>query len=252
MNRLANKVAVITGAGGGIGRATARAFIAEGATVGVLDRDAASVEALVRELGPATFPLVADVADEASVARAFDEVGQRDGRLDVLYNCAAVQMHDRDARVDRLELEVWTETIRINLTGVFLCCKYGVRLMLRDSRGGSIINCGSPTGVTGCGAGNDAYSASKGGVMALTRAMAIDYAREGVRVNNILPGAIETPLMAPLLADPRRRATIEAGEPIGRIGVPEDLAGMAVFLASDESSYATGANFTVDGGICIR
>ncbi len=115
MNRLANKVAVITGAGGGIGRAAARAFIAEGATVGVLDRDAASVEALVRELGPATFPLVADVADEASVARAFDEVGQRDGRLDVLYNCAAVQMHDRDARVDRLELEVWTETIRINL-----------------------------------------------------------------------------------------------------------------------------------------
>jgi NAD(P)-dependent dehydrogenase (short-subunit alcohol dehydrogenase family) len=251
VNRLANKVTVITGAGSGIGRAAARAFVAEGATVGLLDRAAGAVEALARELGPAAFPLVADVTDEASVKRAFDEVQRRAGRLDVLYNCAAIQLLHEDTWVHELDLEVWNRTIAVNLTGVFLCCKYGVALMLR-SGGGSIINCGSPTGVTGCGGEWEAYSASKGGVMALTRAMAIAYARQGIRVNNVLPGTTQTALIAPLLADPRRRAEMEEGEPLGRLGTPEDLVGVAVFLASDESRYATGANFTVDGGICIR
>jgi NAD(P)-dependent dehydrogenase (short-subunit alcohol dehydrogenase family) len=250
--RLTGKVAVITGAGSGIGQAAARAFAAEGATVGLLDRDAGAVEALAGELGEAAFALAADVTEEVSVAGAFAEVQRRCHRLDVLYNCAAIQLHGRDGRAHELEAAVWLQTLAVNLTGVFLCCKYGVRLMLAGGRGGSIINCGSPTAVTGCGAGYDAYSASKGGVMALTRAMAVDYAREGIRVNNVVPGTTQTPLIASLLADPQRAAELRAGAPLGRLGTPEDLAGLAVFLASDESRYATGATFTVDGGLCIR
>lgn len=251
MKRLTDKVAVITGAGSGIGRAAARAFVAEGATVGLLDRAVDAIDTLARELGPSAFPLVADVTDEASVQRAFEAVERRAGRLDVLYNCAAIQLLDADTLVHELDLAVWNRTIAVNLTGVFLCCKYGVALMLRNG-GGSIITCGSPTGVTGCGAEWEAYSASKGGVMALTRAMAVAYARDGVRVNNVVPGMTQTALIAPLLADPERRAEMAQGAPMGRLGTPEDLAGVAVFLASDESRYTTGANFTVDGGICIR
>ena len=251
MTRLAGKVAVVTGAGSGIGRAAARAFVAEGATVGLLDRNAAAVERLAGELGPASFPLSADVTDEDTVREAFATVERRAGRLHVLYNCAAVQLHGRDARAHELDLAVWRQTLTINLTGVFLCCKQAIPLMLR-SGGGSIINCGSPTGLTGCGMGYDAYSSSKGGVMALTRVMAMDYARDGIRVNNILPGTTQTPLVDALLADPRQRAGIAAGVPLGRLGTPEDLIGVAVFLASDESSYATGANFTIDGGLCTR
>jgi NAD(P)-dependent dehydrogenase (short-subunit alcohol dehydrogenase family) len=251
MHRLAGKIAVITGAGSGIGRAAARGFVAEGATVGLLDRAAGAVQEAAAELGAASFPLVADVTDERSVQQAFAEVERRYGRLDVLYNCAAIQLLSEDAAVHDLDLAVWNRTLAVNLTGVFLSCKYGVRLMLK-SGGGSIINCGSPTGLTGCGAGWDAYSSSKGGVMALTRAMALDYARQGIRVNNVLPGTTQTPLIASLLADPAVRARMEEGEPLGRLGTPEDLVGIAVFLASDESSYATGGNYMVDGGICIR
>src|SRR5262249_46084070 len=150
--------------------AAARAFVAEGATVGLLDRAADALAELAAELGAASFPLLADVTDERSVQQAFEEVERRYGRLDVLYNCAAIQLLTADAPVHELDLAVWERTLAVNLTGVFLSCKHGVRLLLK-SGGGSIINCGSPTGLTGCGAGWDAYSASKGGVMALTRAM---------------------------------------------------------------------------------
>jgi NAD(P)-dependent dehydrogenase (short-subunit alcohol dehydrogenase family) len=250
MDRLKGKVAVITGAGSGIGRAAARAFVAEGADVGLLDRNAAAVERLADELGPASYPLVADVSREAEVQAAFDAVDRRAGRLDVLYNCAGVELMGQDTRAHELDLAVWEQTLAINLTGIFLCCKYGLRLMLRT--GGSIINCGSPTAITGCGAGSEAYSASKGGVMAFTRVLAIDYARDGIRVNAIVPGTIDTPMNAPALADPEQRRALIAGEPIGRLGTPEDLAGIAVYLASDESAFATGGSFFVDGGLCIR
>ncbi len=249
--RLTDKVAVVTGAGSGIAREAARAFVAEGAIVGLLDRNADAVRSLADELGPAAFSLVADVSDPAEVQAAFADVDRRAGGLDVLYNCAGIELIGQDARAHELDLSVWTKTLAVNLTGVFLSCKYGIPLLLRRGSG-SIINCGSPTGVTGCGACEDAYSSSKGGVMALTRSMAIGYAREGIRVNNIVPGTIDTPLNAPVLADPEQRTALIAGEPIGRLGTPEDLVGIAVFLASDESRFATGATFFVDGGLCIR
>jgi NAD(P)-dependent dehydrogenase (short-subunit alcohol dehydrogenase family) len=249
---LDGKVAVVTGAASGIGQAAARAFGREGASVGVLDRNEVGVDATVREIGESAFPLVTDVTDEASVAAAFDEVRRRHGRLDVLYTCAAVQLIGEDAPVHELDIDVWQRTHDVNLRGVYLSCKHGVRLMMESGEGGSIINAGSPTGITMCGAGWHAYSSSKAGVMALTRIMAADYARYGIRVNGIVPGSIETPLTKPLMDDPEIRANLVALHPIGRVGTPEDLAGIAVFLASDESKFATGSHFHVDGGISVR
>ena len=252
MGRLDGKIAVITGAGSGIGQGAARAFVREGAVVGLLDRNAEAVEATVSELGERAFPLVADVADEASVEAAFAEVRRRHGRLDVLYTCAAVQLIGEDAPVHDLPIEVWERTHVVNLRGVYLSCKHGVRLMMESGDGGSVINCGSPTGLTMSGAGWHAYSSSKAGVMALTRVMAADYAKHHIRVNGIVPGTIETPLTRRVTEVPELRAGLVALHPIGRIGTPEDMAGIAVFLASDESKFATGAHFHVDGGISVR
>ena len=252
MGRLDGKIAVITGAGSGIGQGAARAFVREGATVGLLDRNAEAVEATARELGERAFPLVTDVSDEGMVAAAFDEVRRRHGRLDVLYTCAAVQLIGEDAPVHELDIDVWERTHRVNLRGVYLCCKHGVRLMMESGDGGSVINAGSPTGLTMCGAGWHAYSSSKAGVIALTRVMAADDAKHKIRGNGIVPGTIETTLTRKLVEDPEIRAQLTALHPIGRIGTPEDMAGIAVFLASDESRFATGAHFFVDGGISVR
>jgi NAD(P)-dependent dehydrogenase (short-subunit alcohol dehydrogenase family) len=244
-------VTVITGAASGIGRAAAEAFVSEGAVVGLLDRDGDALDRVATSLGPAAFVLQADVGDEASVRNAFAEVRRRHGRLDVLYNCAGIQLHGQDSRAHELPLEVWTRTLDVNLTGMFLCCKHGIALMLEGGHG-SVINCASPTGLTGCGAGYTAYSSSKGGIFALTRVLAIDYARDGIRVNSVVPGTTQTPLIEALLADPETRNSLEAGTPLGRLGTPQDLVGIAIFLASDESRFATGATFMVDGGVTIR
>ncbi|MCD6033236.1 MAG: family NAD(P)-dependent oxidoreductase [Thermomicrobiales bacterium] len=252
MGRLEGKIAVVTGAGSGIGQEAARAFAREGAIVGLLDRNAPAVKATVQEIGGTAFPLVTDVTDEASIVAAFDEVRHRHGRLDVLYTCAAVQLIGEDAPVHELDIDVWQRTHDVNLRGVYLTCKHGVRLMMASGEGGSIINAGSPTGLTMCGAGWHAYSSSKAGVMALTRIMAADYAPYGIRVNGIVPGSIETTLTKPLMDDPEVRANLVALHPIGRVGTPQDMAGIAVFLASDESAFATGSHFHVDGGISVR
>lgn len=252
MPRLEGKVAVVTGAASGIGRAAAAAFVTEGAVVGLLDRNETALERAVSEIGEGAFGLPCDVSLEDSVANAFAEVGRRHGRLDVLYTCAAVQLIGKDAAVHELDVDIWEQTHTVNLRGVFLTCKHGARLMIDGGRGGSIINAASPTGVTMAGAGFTAYSASKGGVMALTRTMAADLATHGIRVNGIVPGSVVTELTQSLYDDPEIRAALTAKHPIGRVGTPADLAGIAVFLASDESSFATGAHFYVDGGMCVR
>lgn len=252
MGRLDGKITVITGAASGIAQAAARAFVREGAIVGLLDRNAEGLEATAAELGERAFPLVADVTDEASVAAAFEQVRQRYDRFDCLYTCAAVQLIGQDAPVHELDTAVWDRTYAVNSRGVFLSCKYGSRLMIDAGNGGSIINAGSPTGLTMAGAGWSAYSSSKASVMGLTRVMAADLAKYGIRCNSIVPGSITTPLTRILHDDPIERPKLEAQHPIGRLGLPEDLTGIAVFLASDESKFATGALFFVDGGLSVR
>jgi len=250
MGRLEAKVAVVTGAGSGIGRACAVAFAREGARVFGFDRNATGLAELEREIGPEATGLVVDVSSEPSVRQAFERIQAAVGRVDVLLNCAAVQLHDRDNRAHELSLDAWNETIAINLTGAFLCCKHAIPLMLAG--GGSIINCGSPTGIRGSAPGYDAYSTAKGGLMAFTRVLAMDYAADGIRVNTIVPGATRTPLVEGLLADPETAQALLARIPLGRFAGPDDYAGIAVFAASDESAYTTGATLLADGGISVR
>lgn len=252
VGRLDDKVCVITGAASGIAREAARAYVREGAIVGLIDRNEAGLRAVADELGGAAFLLPTDVTSEASVEAAFAEVKARHSRFDVLYTCAAVQLIGEDAPVHELSLDVWERTHAVNLRGVFLTCKHGARTMIEAGNGGSIINCGSPTGLTMSGAGWHAYASSKAGVMGLTRVMGADLAKFGIRVNGIVPGSIRTSLTKPLFDDPVTAKQLESLHPIGRAGTPEDMAGIAVFLASDDSKFATGAHFFVDGGISVR
>ena len=252
MGRLESTVCVITGAASGIARGAAGAFAREGATVGLLDRNAGGLAEVEAELGPRSFALPCDVTDEASVEAAFAEVERRHGRLDVLYTCAAVQLIGEDGPIHEVSTDVWDRTHAVNARGVFLTCKHGARLMIKAGNGGSIINAGSPTGLTLCGAGWSAYAASKAAVMGLTRVMAGDLAQHGIRVNGIVPGSITTALTQVLHDDPVVRPQLEGMHPIGRLGTPDDMAGIAVFLASAESAFATGAHFFVDGGISVR
>jgi len=159
-----------------------------------------------------------------------------------------VQLHGQDARAHELSEEVWDRTYAVNLRGVWLCSKYAIPLMLKQG-GGSIIHVASPTGMLGCAPGYTAYSSSKGGVFGLTRVMAADYARDNIRVNAIVPGAMETPLIAELLTDQQTRQNLAALMPLGRLGQPEDVVGLALFLASDESRFCTGGIYMVDGGL---
>lgn len=247
--RLHGKVAVITGGSRGLGRAAALRFAAEGARVVVADAhegDEATVQAIRQGGGEAIF-VPTDVSDardaEAMVGAALEHFGH----LDVLYCNAAVQLHGQDAPAHELEEAVWERTLAVNLRGVWLCAKYALPALL--GRGGSIILAASPTGLTGGGAGYTAYSASKGGVIALTRVMAADYGRSGVRVNAVVPGPTETPLIASLVADEAVRRRLEDATMLGRLGQPEDVTGLLVFLASDEARYCTGGIYMADGGI---
>ena len=252
MGRLEGKVCAVTGAASGIAREAARTFVHEGAVVGLIDRNESGLRSVAAELGDAAIVLPTDVTSEASIEAAFAEMKNRYDRFDVLYTCAAVQLIGEDGPVHELDAEVWDRTHAVNLRGVFLSCKHGARRMIEAGNGGSIINCGSPTGLTMCGAGWHAYSSSKAGVMGLTRVMAADLAQFRIRVNGIVPGTIATSFTKALVDDPETRAHLESLHPIGRIGTPADMAGIAVFLASDESAFATGGHFHVDGGISFR
>jgi len=249
--RLAGKAGLISGAAGGIGSRAARVFAAAGATVGLLDRPGPALDAIAAELGDSGVPLPVDVTDEGEVAAAFATWSGRHASADFVYVCAGVQLHSADGPAGEVSLETWNQTLAVNLTGAFLVVKHALPA-LRAAGSGSLILCGSPTGLTMCGGGCAAYAASKAGMMSLARTVASDYAADGVRANVIVPGTTRTPLIAELLDDPERRASLMSGTPIGRIGAPDDLDGIALFLASDESRYATAATFCVDGGLTQR
>ena len=248
--RLAGKRTAITGGASGIGLATALRFASEGARVGIIDIDAAGVDRAVETIeaaGGEALALVADVTQESSVAAAFEAAVGAWGALDVVVANAGIEMLGADTRVHELDAAVWDRIIAVNLTGQFHACKHGIRA-LRQAGGGSLICTASPCAVTGMCAPETAYSASKAGVVGLVRVMAADYAAEGIRVNGVLPGFIDTPMNAPVMVDKAQLAQWEDAIPIRRIGRADEVANMMLFLASDESSYAIGGIFTVDGG----
>jgi NAD(P)-dependent dehydrogenase (short-subunit alcohol dehydrogenase family) len=196
---------------------------------------------------PGAVPVVMDIADEASVEAAFAEVAGLGLVIDVVVANAGIQLFGQDAPVADLDLEVWRRTIDVNLTGTFLTLKHAVRAM--RAHGGSIIVTGSPTGLNGEGNQFTAYSSSKAGMHGMARAVATAYASDGIRVNTVVPGYTETSLVTAISSDPEDRAAIVSRIPLGRAGRAEDVEGIMVYLASDESSYATGAIFRVDGGM---
>jgi NAD(P)-dependent dehydrogenase (short-subunit alcohol dehydrogenase family) len=245
--RLANKVALITGGGSGIGKASCLLFAREGAKVVVVDVKKETADATAKEIGANAKAFAADVskAKEAQAMVAFAE--KSFGRLDIIFNNAGV-FHAKDESVTNTPEDIWDMVIDINLKGVFLGCQYAIPAMLR-SGGGSIINTASFVAIMGAAVPQIAYTASKGGVLAMTREIAVEFARKNIRANSLCPGPVETPLLAELLADPARRQRRLVHIPMGRFARAEEIANAALFLASDESSYVNGATFLVDGGI---
>jgi NAD(P)-dependent dehydrogenase (short-subunit alcohol dehydrogenase family) len=247
--RLAGKRAVITGAGNGMGRAAAIRFATEGARVGLIDVDeGASKETatLVADGGGEALVLVADVRDEDQVAGAVGQAVSAWGGLDVVVGNAGVQLAGQDDRADRLSLEVWQRTIDINLTGMFLVAKHGIRALLAAGGGSVVLTC-SPTGQYGVAPGYDAYSTSKAGVYGLVRVLAADYAKEGIRVNGVVPGYTETPMTS--WVTPEEHEALLKTIPLGRQGKAEEVAAVMAFLASDDAGYTTGAVWAADGGM---
>jgi NAD(P)-dependent dehydrogenase (short-subunit alcohol dehydrogenase family) len=240
--RLAGKVCVVTGAAGGIGAATAAVFAREGAQVVGVDLQ----EHAVGELA-----LIADVTDEPSVAATYERARAELGRIDVLFNNAGISPTD-DASVLETTLEAWERVQSANLRSVFLCCKHGIPHLLDNdppSRG-SVINTASFVAVMGSATSQISYTASKGGVLALSRELGVEFARRGVRVNALCPGPVDTPLLRELFAeDPEQAARRMVHVPMGRFARVEEIANAALFLAGDESSFVTAASFLVDGGI---
>ncbi|MEU0550286.1 3-oxoacyl-ACP reductase [Micromonospora sp. NPDC005979] len=244
--RLQDRVAVVTGAGSGIGLATVRRFAAEGARVVCVDIDAAAGEKAAQECGGEF--VRTDVADEAAVRDLFDGVAERHGRVDIAFNNAGISPPDDDSILDT-GLDAWERVLRVNTTSVYLCCKYAIPHMRRQGKG-SIINTASFVALMGAATSQIAYTASKGGVLAMTRELGVQFAREGIRVNALCPGPVATPLLLELFAaDPERAARRLVHVPMGRFGQPEEIAAAVAFLASDDASFMTAAQFVVDGGI---
>ncbi|HEV8659411.1 MAG TPA: glucose 1-dehydrogenase [Thermoanaerobaculia bacterium] len=245
--RLANKVALITGGGSGIGKASCLLFAREGAKVVVVDVKKESAEATANEIGGQAKAFAADVS-KAKDAEAMVKFAEESfGKLNIVFNNAGV-FHPKDESVTTTPEDIWDMVIDINLKGVFFGCKYAIPALLRAG-GGSIINTASFVAVMGAAVPQIAYTASKGGVLAMTREIAIEFARKNIRANSLCPGPVETPLLAELLADPARRQRRLVHIPPGRFARAEEMANAALFLASDESSYVNGTTFLVDGGI---
>jgi NAD(P)-dependent dehydrogenase (short-subunit alcohol dehydrogenase family) len=239
MGRLDDKVCVISGAASGIGAETARLFAEEGArVVGVDIAEGAEGELTVR----------ADVSDEHSVRDMYEQAAQEMGRIDVLFNNAGINPSDDVSALDT-SLETWQRVQDINLKSVFLCCKYGIPHLL-DAGGGSVINTASFVAVMGAATSQISYTASKGGVLALSRELGVEFGKRGVRVNALCPGPVNTPLLQELFAsDPAETARRLVHLPMGRFAEAREIAQGALFLASDDSSYVTASTFLVDGGI---
>ncbi len=251
--RLAGKVAFITGAGMGMGREAALLFARHGARVGVADIDKTAAEetvALVERAGGQAVAAVGDVAIEADVERMVAGTVGRFGALHVLYNNAGVLWKDRDRSVLETDDRQWDRVMAINLKSVFWVTKHGIP-HLRRAGGGSIVNVGSVSGLVGFARAQDAYTAAKGALIALTKSLAIQFAPDRIRCNIIHPGIVDTPLQAPYLTDALRRE-FEAGIPLGRIARPREIAFAALFLASDESAFMTGAELVIDGGFTAQ
>ena len=245
--RFAGRRAVVTGASSGIGRATAVRLAREGARVALIARRREGLQAIATEIGPAALPLPADCADEESIAAAIDEAATVFGGLDVVVANAGIELLGQDDRVDRLDLAVWHRLLRNNLDGQFLTCKHGVRHLLAAG-GGAVVCVGSNTGYLGMATNEPAYSASKGGIFAMMRVMAIDYAREGIRVNMVVPGFVDTPMNEPVMRNPEELTYWSNQIPIGRAGTAEECGAAILWLASDEASYCIGTALVVDGG----
>ena len=237
--RLEGKVCVITGTASGIGAESAKLFQSEGAKVVGVDLSPDAVGDLA---------IQADVTDAEQVEGMYDQAREQFGKIDVLFNNAGISPDD-DASILDTSVEAWDRVQNVNLKSVFLCCKFGIPHLL-DNGGGSIINVASFVAVMGAAVSQVSYTASKGGVLAMSRELGVEFARRGVRVNALCPGPIETPLLLELFAaDPEQAARRMVHIPMGRFGRPEEIANAVLFLASDESSFMTGATFLVDGGI---
>lgn len=251
--RLTDKVVLITGAGSGMGRVAAGVFSKEGAAIVATDFAEKSLAQTVDEVkaaGGKILGIPGDVSKGADVKRAVTEGVKAFGKLNVLYNNAGI-FPDDDNSVEDTPEETLQRTLDVNLKGVFLCCKYGVP-ELAKAGGGSIVNIASFVALVGCTVPQDAYTASKGGVLALTRSLAVQYGKKQIRANAICPGPIETPLLRQILSDPAKRNLRLNRIPLGRFGRPEDVVYAGLFLASDESSWMTGTTFVVDGGITVN
>ncbi len=244
--RLAGRVAVVTGAGSGIGLATVRRFAAEGARVVAVDIAAEAGRAAADEVGGIF--IACDVSDEDAVRELFARVADELGTVDIAFNNAGISPPDDDS-ILTTGIEAWERVQRVNLTSVYLCCKYAIPYMQAQGKG-SVINTASFVALMGAATSQIAYTASKGGVLAMTRELGVQFAREGIRVNALCPGPVATPLLMELFAkDPERAARRLVHVPMGRFAQPEEIASAVAFLASDDASFITASTFIVDGGI---
>jgi NAD(P)-dependent dehydrogenase (short-subunit alcohol dehydrogenase family) len=249
MGRLDGKVCVITGAGGGMGRDAAQLFTEEGAKVCAADVDeAAAQETAASCADGSAFAQQVDVADEQSVVAMMQATVEHFGGIDVLYNNAGISPAD-DASVLDTNVDAWDRVQAVNTKGVFLCCKHGIPHLL-ERGGGSVINVASFVAIVGAATSQISYTASKGAVLSMTRELAVQFARQGVRVNALCPGPVETPLLLRIFGDdPAALERRRTHWPTGRLAKAREIVNGALFLASDESSYVTGSTFLVDGGL---
>jgi NAD(P)-dependent dehydrogenase (short-subunit alcohol dehydrogenase family) len=246
--RLDGKVAVITGAGGGMGREAAIVFTREGARVCAADVNGDAARETAELAGGESFAQQVDVADEDQVVELMRATAERFGGIDVLYNNAGISPPE-DAGILETSLEAWERVQAVNTRGVFLCCKHGIPYLLGRG-GGSVINVASFVALIGAATSQISYTASKGAVLAMSRELGVQFARDGIRVNALCPGTVQTPLLAQIWGDDPAAAQRRLVHiPVGRLAQPREIVDAALFLASDESSYVNGATFVVDGGV---